>query len=219
MTNWGAQIRQSEWSDMEWQLRRWLFHTWLSGDFIVEQHVHNLDLIDWAIGSHPIQCTGLGGRQVRTGPQYGDVYDHFSVEYEYPNGTRIEYMGAQIDGLSVRNDQRLVGTKGSAYFDFGNAVIEGQNPFIYEDPIPDPSITQHADQIKAIRQGLYLNEGKRIAESTLTSILGRFSAYTGRTLSWNWVMNASKLDLSPSNYEFGPRPTGTIPMPGKTPLI
>jgi len=219
MLNWGPDQRDSHWSDMEWQIRNWLFNTWLSGDFIVEMHVHNLDLMNWAMGSTPIQCIAMGGRQVRTDPQYGNVYDHFAVEYEYPNGVRIEYMGAQMDAVTVRLDHRLVGTKGSAYFDFGNAFIEGQKPFKYEDTIPDPHIIQHADQINAIRNGLVLNEGKRIAESTLTSIMGRVSAYTGRALTWNWIMNASKLDLSLPDYEFGPRPTGPVAMPGKTPLI
>jgi predicted dehydrogenase len=216
MTDWGVKVRKAEWSDVEWQIRRWLFYTWLGGDFIVEQHVHNLDLMNWALGSHPVQCTGMGGRQVRTAPEYGNVYDHFAVEYEYPNGVRVEYMGRQMDGCTVRNDQRLAGTKGRAYFDFGNAIIEGERPFKYEEPIPDPCIAQHADQIKAIREGLPLNEGKRVAESTLTTIMGRMSAYTGRALKWDWAMNASQLDLRPGKYEFGDLPTEPVAIPGKT---
>jgi predicted dehydrogenase len=219
MLYWGPKTRQPGWSDMEWQLRRWLFLTWLSGDLIVEQHIHNLDIINWAIGSHPVKCMGMGGREVRTGPEYGNVYDHFSVEYEYPNGVRVSYMGAQIDGISVRCDQRLAGTKGSAYLDFGNATIEGQNPFTYEGDIPDPCIQQHADQIAAIREGKRLNEGRRIAESTLTAIMGRMSAYTGRALSWDWVMKASKLDLRPPSYEFGDLPARPVAVPGETELI
>jgi predicted dehydrogenase len=216
MSDWGVKVRKAEWSDMEWQIRRWLFYTWLGGDFIVEQHVHNLDLMNWALGSHPVQCTGMGGRQVRTAPEYGDVYDHFAVEYEYPNGVRVEYMGRQMDGCTVRNDQRLAGTKGRAYFDFGNAIIEGERPFKYEEPIPDPCHAQHADQIKAIREGLSLNEGKRVAESTLTTIMGRMSAYTGRALKWDWAMNASQLDLRPDKYEFGDLPAAPVAIPGKT---
>jgi predicted dehydrogenase len=128
MRSWGPQERQAGWSDMEWQLRRWLFMTWLSGDFIVEMHVHNLDVMNWLIGAHPVQCMGMGGRQVRTEPEYGDSYDHFAVEYEYPNGLRIEYMGAQIDKFGDgRSDQRLVGTKGLMYTDSGRVVLEGQN--------------------------------------------------------------------------------------------
>jgi len=219
MSDWGLKNRLPSFSDMEWQIRRWLFYTWLSGDFIAEMHIHNLDLINWAMNSHPVQCIGMGGRQARTAPEYGNVYDHFAVEYEYPNGVRIEYMGSQQERCTVRNDQRLVGTKGSAYFDFANAIIKGRNPFKYDKPVPNPCITQHADQIKAIRRGTPLNEGRRIAESTLTAIMGRMSAYTGRALKWDWVMNASKLDLSPARYEFGDLPTPPVVIPGKTQLI
>jgi len=219
MLTWGQKQRQQTWSDMEWHLRRWLFLTWLSGDFIVEMHVHNLDVMNWALGAHPVQCIGMGGRQVRTAPEYGNVYDHFAVEYEYPNGVRIEYMGAQIDKVSDRNDQRLVGTKGRAYMDFGRLVIEGRNEAEYAWDNVDPCIKQHADQIAAIREGKRLNEGKRIAESTMTSIMGRMSAYTGRALKWDWAMNASKLDLSPPKYEFGDLPTRPVAIPGKTQLV
>jgi predicted dehydrogenase len=219
MRGWGPQERQSGWSDMEWQLRRWLFMTWLSGDFIVEMHVHNLDMMNWLIGAHPVQCLGMGGRQQRTEPEYGDSFDHFAIEYEYPNGLRIEYMGSQIDGMHDRNDQRLVGTKGLMYTDFGRIVIEGQNPAEIAWDKNDPCLKQHADQIEAIRRDQRLNEGRRIAESTLTSIMGRMSAYTGRALKWDWAMNASKLDLTPPSYEFGALPMPPVAIPGKTPLV
>ena len=219
MMSWGPATRKAEWSDMEWQIRRWLFHTWLSGDFIVEQHVHNLDLINWALNAHPIQCTAVGGRQARTGELYADAYDHMAVEYVYPDGIRVEYKGAQIDRISERNDQRLFGAKGNAYFDFGRAVIEGQNPFDYQGEMPDPCLRQHADQIDAIRSGKPLNEAVQIAESTLTAIMGRMSAYTGKSLSWNWVMNASRLDLTPAEYTFGDLPSPTVAVPGVTPLV
>jgi predicted dehydrogenase len=221
MLTWHEQTkeRQSNWSDMEWQIRRWLFLTWLSGDFIVEMHVHNLDVMNWALNTHPVQCMGIGGRQVRTGSEYGNCFDHFVVEYEYPNGVRIEYMGTQIDGVTNRNDQRFVGTKGRAYTDFGRVVVEGPNKAEYAWDNIDPCLKQHADQIAAIREGKHLNEGRRIAESTLTAIMGRMSAYTGRALKWDWAMNASKLDLRPPNYEFGDLPMRPVATPGKTQLI
>jgi predicted dehydrogenase len=221
MLTWSEQTkeRQSNWSDMEWQIRRWLFLTWLSGDFIVEMHVHNLDVMNWALNAHPVQCMGIGGRQVRTGPEYGNCFDHFAVEYEYPNGVRIEYMGTQIDGVTNRNDQRFVGTKGRAYTDFGRVVVEGPNKTEYAWDNIDPCIKQHAEQIAAIREGKHLNEGRRIAESTLTAIMGRMSAYTGRALKWDWAMNASKLDLRPPEYEFGDLPMRPVAVPGQTKLI
>jgi len=220
MLGWsgGTRERQPGWSDMEWQLRRWLFLTWLSGDFIVEMHVHDLYRMNWALDAHPVECIGLGGRQVRTAPEYGNAYDHFAIEYTYPNDVHVEYMGAQIDKVTHRHDVRVVGTKGKAYIDSGNFTIEGAKPFKYDGPSPSPVIRQHADQIAAIRQGKRLNEGKRIAESTMTSIMGRMSAYTGRRLSWNWVMNASKLDLSPPRHEFGDLTMRDVAVPGKTEL-
>jgi len=219
MRSWGPQQREPGWSDMEWQLRRWLFLTWLSGDFIVEMHVHNIDMMNWLIGSHPVQCLGMGGRQARTEPQYGDSYDHFAVEYEYPNGLRVEYMGSQIDKMTDRNDQRLVGTKGSLVADFAGVRIEGQNPVEIAWDKNDPCVKQHADQIEAIRRGQRLNEGRRIAESSLTSIMGRMSAYTGRALKWDWALNASKLDLTPPAYNLGDLPMPPVAVPGKTQLI
>jgi len=221
MLTWSEATKQRQpgWSDMEWQLRRWLFLTWLSGDFIVEMHVHNLDRMNWALDAHPVQCIALGGRQVRTGPEYGNIYDHISVEYEYPGGVRIAYMGSQIDGLSYRQDARVIGTKGRAYTHEGDFIIDGPKPFKYDGPSPSPVIKQHADQIAAIRAGEHLNEGKRIAESTLTAIMGRMSAYTGRALKWDWAMNASKLDLTPPEYEMGDLPVRPVAVPGKTKLV
>ena len=221
MLNWHPETmqRQPGWSDMEWQLRRWLFLTWLSGDFIVEMHVHNIDRMNWALNAHPVQCIALGGRQVRTGPEYGNIYDHITVEYEYPGGVRVAYMGSQIDGLSTRQDARIIGKKGMAYTYEGDFIIDGEKPFRYEGPNPSPTIKQHADQIAAIRSGTHLNEGKRIAESTLTCIMGRMAAYTGRALKFDWALKASKLDLSPPAYEFGDLPMRPVATPGKTPLV
>jgi len=219
MRGWGPKERQPGWSDMEWQLRRWLFMTWLSGDFVAEMHVHNLDVMNWAIGAHPVQCVGMGGRQQRTESQYGDVYDHIAVEYEYPNGLRVSYKGAQQDGISNPHYQRVVGTKGSAQLDFGRAVIEGANAAEIGWDEHDPCLTQHADQMAAIRDGKRLNEGRRIAESSLTAIMGRMSAYTGRALKWDWAMKASKLDLTPPAYEFGDLPMPPVAIPGKTQLV
>lgn len=219
MLGWGPQQRDPKWSDMEWQLRRWLFMTWLSGDFITEMHVHNLDVMNWAIGAHPVQCIGMGGRQQRTGPLYGDVYDHMAVEYEYPNGLRVSYKGAQQDGISNPHQQRIVGTQGSAQLDFARAVIDGAHAAEIGWDEYDPCLTQHADQMAAIRTGKHLNEGQRIAESSMTAIMGRMSAYTGRALKWDWAMKASKLDLTPPAYEFGDLAMPPVAIPGKTQLM
>ena len=207
------------WSDMEWQLRNWYFFTWLSGDHIVEQHVHNIDVINWAIGTHPARAVGMGGRQSRTAPECGNIFDHFAVEYEYPNGARIMSMCRQVDQCAEQVAERVVGTKGSANADGGGCRIRGTNAYKYDGPNPNPYVVEHADLITSIRDGKPLNEGKTIAESTLTGIMGRMSAYTGRELSWDWVMNASKLDLTPPNYEFGDYPVAPVAIPGQTKLV
>ena len=213
-----AVLRQPGWSDMEWQCRNWNYFTWLSGDHIVEQHVHNIDIINWAIGSHPVRAMGMGGREVRTGPEYGHIYDHFAVEYEYPGGVRVLSMCRQMSGCSFRISENLVGTAGSTYTDGANGYIEGQKPFKYEGSSPNPYVQEHADLIAGIREGRPLNEGRQIAESTLTAIMGRMSAYTGRELKWDWVIKESKLDLTPPKYEMGDLPVAAVAVPGKTKL-
>ncbi|MHC4123149.1 MAG: Gfo/Idh/MocA family oxidoreductase [Planctomycetota bacterium] len=211
--------KQPNWSDMEWQCRNWLYFTWLSGDHIVEQHLHNLDIINWAIGTHPVKCMGMGGREVRTDPKFGNIFDHFAVEYEYPNGVRVLSMCRQTKGCTNDVSERIAGTKGKTYTDQGNSYIEGQNPFKYEGKSPNPYVAEHTDLIASIRQGKPLNEGKRVAESTLTVIMGRMSAYTGRAMKWDWVMEKSKLDLSPPKYEFCDLPVRPVAIPGKTKLV
>ncbi len=211
--------RQPGWSDMEWQCRNWLYFTWLSGDHIVEQHVHNLDIINWAIGAHPVQVMGMGGREVRTGEEYGNIFDHFAIEYEYPYGVRVLGMCRQTAGCNNQVSERVVGAKGQTYTNGSNGFIEGQKAYKYEGESPNPYVQEHADLIASIREGKPLNEGRRIAESTMTAIMGRISAYTGRALKWDWVMNASKLDLSPPKYEFGDLPVRPAAVPGKTKLV
>jgi predicted dehydrogenase len=201
-------------SDMEWQCRSWPWFTWSSGDHIVEQHVHNLDVINWALQTHPEQCLGMGGRAVRN---LGNIWDHFAVEFEYPKGVRVESMCRQINGCTDRIAERVVGTKGFADVDQG--VIVGESPFKYDGPDPDHYVQEMADLIASIRTGTPINEGRNVAESTMNAIMGRMSAYTGRALKWDWAMKASKLDLTPPKYEFIDLPTDPVAVPGKTQLI
>jgi predicted dehydrogenase len=192
--------------------------SWLSGDFIVEMHVHNLDVMNWILNAHPVRCIGLGGRQARIGHEYGNIYDHISVEYEFPKDVRIEYMGTQMDNYSHRSDQRVSGTKGSAVLDFSKGSIKGQHPFVSDAKSFNPSVLQYQEMIDSIRQGKGINEGQQIAETTMTAIMGRMSAYTGQVVEWNWALNESKLDLSPAKMEFGEIPRIEVAMPGQTPL-
>ncbi|MHC4394123.1 MAG: Gfo/Idh/MocA family protein [Planctomycetota bacterium] len=219
MAPWGIRKRQPHWTDMEWQCKNWFFFVWLCGDHIVEQHLHNIDVVNWAIGTHPIKAMGVGGREVRIGTEYGNIFDHFAIEYEYPSGARVLSMCQQIAGCHRRVSERVVGTKGSLYTDSSIGYIEGQNAYKYGGPNPNPFVQEHTDLIASIRTNKPLNEGKRVAESTMTAIMGRMSAYTGRALQWDWVMNASKLDLSPPKYELGNLPVKPVAVPGKTKLV
>jgi len=219
---WHFEERRPEWSDMEWQIRCWPYFVWLSGDHIVEQHLHNMYVINWAIGSPPVQCLGVGGRQARTGPEFGNIYDHFAVEYEYPNGIRVMSMCSQIEGSTPRVGERVVCTKGAINTTRADGYIEdvkGKKIYTYQDEIHSGEVAQCANLIKSIREGKPINECKRLAESTLTVIMGRMSAYTGRALKYDWALKASKLDLSPAKYELGDLPVGPVAVPGKAQLI
>jgi len=208
--------RKPEWSEMEYQMRNWLYFTWLSGDHIVEQHIHNIDIMNWAFGGPPVKATGMGGRQSRTDPMYGNVWDHFSVEYEYANGARVQSLCRQAPGTAHRVGERLVGTRGSAN---PAGQIDGASPWKFSGEMIHPMDQEHIDLIRSIRAGQPLNEGRQVAESTLTAILGRVSAYTGREVNYSWLLNASKLDLTPPAYAWGDVPSAEIAIPGKTPLI
>lgn len=203
-------------SDMEWQCRNWLYFTWLSGDHIVEQHVHNIDVINWAFNAMPVKVMGMGGRQVRTAPEFGNIFDHFAVEFEYPNGARVLSMCRQIPGCSDRIEERLAGSRG---FAFGYGEIHGRKAWKFSGEEINPYVQEHVDLVRSIRAGRPLNEGKRIAESTLCAIMGRMSAYTGRAIGWEWALNASKLDLTPAEYRFGSLAVDPAAVPGVTPLI
>ena len=211
-----VKLREPGMSEMEWQCRNWLYFTWLSGDHIVEQHVHNIDVMNWAFRALPEKVMGMGGRQARTGPEFGNIYDHFAVEFEYPGGVRVMSMCRQTKGAAERVEEKLVGTKGVA---FGYGEIKGQNPWKWEGEERNPYVQEQADLIASIRAGKPLNEGRRIAESTMCASIGRMSAYTGRAISWDWAMNSSQLDLTPKTYELGPNPVDPVAIPGQTPLI
>ncbi|MBP1603148.1 MAG: yvaA 1, partial [Acidobacteria bacterium] len=164
----------------------------------------------------PKNVMGMGGRQARTRPEFGNIYDHFAVEYEYANGVRAISLCRQTQGAAERVEERIVGTKGVA---LSSGQITGEKPWQFTADEPSPYVQEHIDLIASIRRGAPLNEGRQIAESTMSAIMGRMSAYTGRALSWNWAMEASKLDLSPAKYEFGPNPVDPVAIPGTTPLI
>lgn len=212
--------RASEWSDVEWQLRNWLYFTWLSGDHITEQHVHNLDVAHWAMREVPLRCTAVGGRQVRTSPDYGHVFDHFGVEYEYAGGRSVSSYCRQIDGCSSRVEEIIRGSDGHSITASGRAEIKGKNAWKWSGRQENPYVSEHKSLLAGITgKGAYINEGERIAHSTLMAIMGRMSAYTGKSVTWQQAME-SKLDLRPgSDLALGSMPAGEVAVPGKTPLI
>jgi predicted dehydrogenase len=213
------QDRQPKWTDAEWQLRNWLYFTWLSGDHIVEQHVHNIDVVNWAMNAHPVRANGMGGRQVRTSPEYGHIFDHFAIDYEYENGMPLASQCRQIDGCANNVTEALVGDKGTARLDnSGKYVLTGPKAWKFAGQDNRPYVQEHTDFIAAIRAGKPYNELKAVTESTLTAIMGRMSAYTGKIVTWEQALN-SKEQLVPANLTLGPLPTPPVPVPGQTPLV
>jgi len=221
--------RKQGWTDAEFQIRNWLYYTWLSGDLIVEQNVHRIDVMNWVMKGPPVAAYGMGGRQVRTDPNYGNIYDHFAVEYEYPGGIRVVNTCRQQDKTDTRVTEYFIGSKNMvaqpmegligapAYF--SAAKVGEPTVKVKKELWGDAYVREHKDLIDSIISGKPLNEGKQIAESTLTAIMGRMSAYTGKRVTWEAAMN-STLDLWPkTTLEFGPMEVPPVAMPGKTPLV
>ncbi len=206
--------RESSWSDMEWQLRNWLYFTWLSGDHICEQHVHNLDVANWAVGNHPVRAVAMGGRQVRTSTAYGHIFDHFAVDYEYPKGVHVMSMCRQIDGCENNVSETVVGTKGE--WSSITSAIKGESPWRFRGNETNPYDQEHIDLVASIRDGKPLNELQTVAESTLTAIMGRMSAYTGKAVTWEDALN-SKYTWAPSKLELGASlPLPPVAVPGQS---
>lgn len=208
---WPHRKKKENWSEMEYQLRNWYAFQWLCGDHIVEQHVHNLDIVNWAFGGPPVKAFGMGGCQNRN---WGDIWDHFAIEFEYANGARVQSMCRQVNGTSGRISERIVGTLGSA--DTNRGIIHGKNAWRYTGERPSPYVCEHANLIKSIRNRTPINEARALGEATLTGVLGRLAAYSGKEISYKWILEASTLDLSPSAYDFNAAPPKPVkPVPGK----
>lgn len=205
--------RRPEWSDMEWQIRNWNYLSWLGGDHIVEQHVHNLDVMNWALDSRPIRAvSGIGGRQVRTREVHGNVYDHFAVEYEYPGGVTMFSQCRQINGCKTIIGEEVFGTKGWSNCENTIRPTEGKRWRLRErgrSGYPQ----EHENLIDSIRSGKPINEAQTIAESTMTGILGREATYSGTEVTWDQAM-ASETRLGPAEVTLGDFAVPEVPMPG-----
>ena len=229
----------SQMSEIEWQVRNWYHFTWLSGDQICEQHIHNIDVMNWCFNGPPAKFTAVGGRawrsynqsQINTAKEVckkfnngsdanwekynGDIWDHIFAEFEYANGARCLSFSGHSPGTG-RSDEKIIGTKGTSNC---NNTISGENSWKFSGQNVNGMDQEHIDLIKSIRSGNVLNEGQRIAESTLTAIGARIAACTGRTFNWKWLLNASKQDLVPKQQDmkagpgiFHPIATGCDPL-------
>jgi predicted dehydrogenase len=211
--------RQPEWTDLEYQLRNWYYYTYLSGDHLVEQAVHNVDAMVWAFGV-PVRAVATGGRQVRTDALFGHIYDHFTVDYEFANGAHCMLMCRQQNGTDKKVANEFVGTKGTAFV-LPKYYITGAKPWTLADSVStdlgNAYVQEHTDFINSIRAGKPLNELKQVTESSVAGILGREAAYTGKLLTYEELM-ASGQSLMPAKMEWGPMPVPSVAMPGQTTL-
>lgn len=196
--------READMTEMTYQLRNPYHYTWISGDHIAEQHVHNLDVCNWVQKGHPVEAQGQGGRQVRIGPLFGDVFDHHCVEFTYADGSRVFSQCRHIAGCWNSVSEHVVGTKGKA--DVGNGRIEvGADTWRYRGPKINPYQVEHDRLFEAIRNDKDHNEGESGALATMTAILGRMATYSGKVVSWDEAFN-SQLALAPASYDFNATP-------------
>jgi predicted dehydrogenase len=216
--------RQPGMSDVAYQLMNWYHFLWICGDHIVEQHVHNLDVCNWIMKGHPIRCDGAGGRTPGNpsrpaGPpeEVGHIYDNFSIDYEYPGGVHMYSSCRHLPQTQPNVSEAAVGTKGVCQVD--RFSINGKRIEMKQPKRRGDYIQEHTDLIESVRAGKPINELRAVAESTLTAIMGRMAAYTGRPVTWEQALN-SKDDTFPKELDMnGSLPVSPVPVPGKTKLI
>ena len=208
--NDGVWVRPRKYNqtEMEYQMRNWYYFNWLCGDHITEQHIHNLDVINWFKGGHPVKAQGLGGRQVRKGKEHGEIFDHHFVEFEYADGSILNSQCRHIPGTMSKVDELLVGTKGKIFC--GAAHIKdhsGKLIYQYDTKLENnPYQTEHDELFAAIAKGEYkYADAENGASSTMTSILGRMATYTGQVIEWDKAIN-SGIDIHPKTYDWNAEP-------------
>ncbi len=220
--------QQAGWTEMEWMIRDWVNWTWLSGDHIVEQHVHNIDVSNWFVGNAPVEAVGMGSRLRRP---TGDCYDNFSVDFIYDKKVHMNSMCRQINDCANNVTEQIRGSKGyslTASNDLHHIYdLEGNLLYEYASPLDaqgeplenDPYVQEHIDLVNAIRTGTQIVEAEETAKSVLTAIMGRQSAYTGKLVTWEEMMG-SGLTLGPKGeLKLGPVDMDkTIPVAGSAPV-
>lgn len=210
---------QPDWSRMEYQIRNWLYYTWLSGDHIAEQAIHSLDKCTWLLGDvAPIKAMGIGGRQQRTDPKWGHIFDHFTVFFEFPENKQAFFTCRQQDGCDTFVDERVLGTEGSAMV-LKNVVYDndGKRTWRYRGDRPSMYRVEHQEFFKSIRDGNPIANGDYMCRSTMMAIMGRMAGYTGKTLTWDECLNDDSR-LGPSEYAWVDVPEPPVAIPGQTKL-
>ena len=205
-------------SDLEWQVRNWYNFVWTCGDGLVEQAVHSVDKIMWAVqDAPPLKCTATGGRQI---PNFeGNIFDHISVNYEWADGTRAFMAQRQTSNCHGENTDYIMGAKGVGEISRRGVIINGPNKWKFEGKDNDMYQTEHDEMFASIRFGKPVNEGERMCSSTLAAIMGRMAAYTGTEVTWEMALN-SKDDLFPKNIAWDMKlPIAPLALPGRTKFI
>lgn len=215
--------RQPGWTDMTYKMRNWYYYNWLSGDFIVEQAVHSLDLMSWAMKDVlPVTAMGSGGRQVRTDDKYGNIFDHFAVEFAYPDGAKGYHFARQQADTDTRNSVDIFGNEGSAEIHPGRIYkINGAEKWEYEGEENDMYQTQHDELFESIRNNKPLNYGQQMANSTMLAIWARMVGYSGKKITWEEAYNSDH-NLGPKDEEYDWNlewPTPPVAIPGKTKVL
>jgi len=215
--------RQPDWTDMTYNMRNWYYYNWLSGDFIVEQAVHSLDMMSWAMGDvMPIKAVGSGGRQVRTDKKYGNIYDHFSVEFEYADGAKGYHFTRQQSDTARKNSVDVFGSEGNAMINVGRQYeLKGKENWNYRGEKNNMYQTQHDELMAAIRAGKTINDGEFMANSSLLAIWAREAGYTGQEISFDQMFNSAQT-LGPAVDEYAwdfKWPSPPIAIPGKTAFV
>jgi predicted dehydrogenase len=211
-------------TELEYQLRNWYYFVWICGDHIVEQHIHNLDVINWLKGKYPVTANGMGGCQVRKGKDFGETFDHHFVEFTYDDGTKMYSQCRHIPGCWNSVSEHVHGTKGTS--NIGGGRIEGENAWRFSGDNPNPYQVEHDDLFASIRSGNPINEAEAGAKSTMTAIFGRMATYSGQELNWDQCLN-STVTYMPENFVWdGPMPSMPdenglykVPMPGITKVV
>lgn len=200
--------RQPNQTEMEYQLRNWYYFVWLCGDHIVEQHIHNIDSVNWFKGAYPVSAQGMGGREVRKGPDFGEIFDHHYVEFEYPDGSILNSQCRHIPHTMSKVDELIVGTKGRIFTGAGK-IVAANGDTIYQfnrRKDNDPYQEEHVQLFDAVARGDHkYNDAENAAKSTLTAIIGRMATYSGQKIDAEQALN-SGLNIMPKEYSFDATP-------------